>query len=264
MKIIKDYPVASFFLLTIGLAWILWVPLLIFEGYLQLTTIVIVIGGFSPFISAILIKLISSGKEDLKLWLKTIFMIKVNKTAYLFAFVYPILYSAASYGLYLLFGGTPADFSQTPPLLLYPIGVIFVFFLGGGQEEPGWRGFALKELLNSYSPFLSSVLIGIIWGIWHLPLFFVEGSSQAGIPFEWYLPNTIGMAMIFTMIYMKSSKSVIPSMVLHGGLNTAIAWFPMTESVLPSYAYITIVGWIVVLCFLIFFQRNEFFKRIEI
>ena len=262
MKIIKKYSLLSFFILTITLSWILWIPLLsFFNLQFQLTTLLIIIGGFSPFLSAIIITLLTEGKKELKNWLKTIFQFRIKLITYCFAIVYPVVYIAASYGLYLAFEGITVDFSQIPSIILYPIGVIFVFFFGGGQEEPGWRGFALKKLLRPYSPFLSSILIGIVWAIWHLPLFFIEGSSQANIPFSWYFPNIIGMSIIFTMLYLRSNKSLAPSMVLHGGLNTAIGWLPIQESILPPYAYITIAGWIFILIFIVFFQGNLFLTK---
>jgi uncharacterized protein len=181
MKMAKKYPVILFFILALILAWVFWLPLLFYDTPTQLIGVFIIIGGFSPFIAAIIVTLLSDGKTGLKIWLKMIFHFRSKITTYLLALIYTLFYAFATYGLYLLFGGIPAAFSQIPPVYLYPFGILFVFFLGGGQEEPGWRGFALKRLLKSYNPFLSSIFIGIVWAIWHLPHFFIEGTSQAGI-----------------------------------------------------------------------------------
>lgn len=262
MKMAKKYPVILFFILTLILSWVLWLPLLfIYDTLTQLIGVFIIIGGFSPFIAAMIITRLSEGKTGLKDWLKSIFHFRSKISTYLFALIYPLFYAFTAYGLYLLFGGIPAAFSQIPPVYLYPFGILFVFFLGGGQEEPGWRGFALKRLLKSYNPFLSSIFIGIVWAIWHLPLFFIEGSSQAGIPFGWYFPNVIGMSILFTMLYLRSNRSVIPSMLLHAGLNTAIGWFPMQKISLPPYAFITIAGWIIVVFLIALFYRKSFFTK---
>jgi membrane protease YdiL (CAAX protease family) len=55
--------------------------------------------------------------------------------------------------------------------------MILMMFLGGGQEEIGWRGFALDRLLSRHNDFIASLILGTIWGLWHLPLWFMMTSS---------------------------------------------------------------------------------------
>jgi uncharacterized protein len=87
--------------------------------------------------------------------------------------------------------------------------LIVVALLGGGQEEPGWRGFALPRLQATRSPLRATVILGLLWGLWHVPLYgplgFVVPLLLA--PFYTYLFNRTG--------------SVIPSLVLHGSFTAA-------------------------------------------
>jgi len=261
MNLIKRYPLASFVTIALSISWIIWIPLIVLgQDLLPGITGFIIIGGFGPFLSAVIVTLIADGRDGFRKWRKQVFKVRVGAKFYILVFLFPIIYAALSYSLYLLMGGTPADFSNVPPWYLYPLSLVFVFFLGGGQEEPGWRGFALPRLLSKYSPFISSIIVGVIWAVWHIPLFFVGGSSQAGLPLEWYIPNVIGMAMVFTLLYLKTNGSVIPAMVLHAGLNSAIIWFPMKSGILPSYAYITIVGWSIVVLLILIYGRKGFFR----
>jgi len=261
MTLIKQHPFASFVAITLVISWIIWSPLIILGQNISPVArlILIISGGFGPFLSAIIVTVITEGLNGFREWRKRIFKFRVGAKFYIFAFLYPLILAALAYGLYLLMGGTPADFASLPPWYLYLVGLVFVFFLGGGQEEPGWRGFALPKLLSKYSPFIASIIIGVIWTIWHVPLFFVEGSSQAGLPFVWYLPGVIAVAVVFTLLYLKSCGSVLPAMVLHAGLNAVADWLSMDSGILPSYAYVTIVGWILVILLIMVYGRTRFF-----
>lgn len=261
MTLIKQHPLTSFVAITLAISWIIWSPLIVLGQNISPVArlIIIIIGGFGPFFSAIIVTLIADGRNGFREWRIKIFKFRIGATFYILAFLYPIILAALSYGLYLLMGGEPIDFTNVPPWYAYPIGLVFVFFLGGGQEEPGWRGFALPKLLSKYSPFISSIIIGVIWTIWHIPLFFVEGSSQVELPFEWYLPNVIAIAIVFTLLYLKTSGSVLPAMALHAGLNSVVSWFPMESGILPSYAYHSIMGWIVVILLIMIYGRTRFF-----
>jgi membrane protease YdiL (CAAX protease family) len=85
--------------------------------------------------------------------------------------------------------------------------VIFTVFFGGGQEEFGWRGFALPELQKSVTPLQASVILGIIHAVWHLPLYFngwyQDGASVSELFFligsriAYNIPTTIVMTFFF-------------------------------------------------------------------
>lgn len=258
MNLIKQHPFSAFVVITFAISWIIWSSLLVFEQPIMLVLPVIILGAFGPLLSAVIVTLVTDGRDGLRKWRKQIFKFHIGAKFYILALIYPIIFITLSYGLYLVMGGEPIDFTNVPPWYGYPI-LVFVFFIGAGQEEPGWRGFALPRLLSKYSPFISSIILGFIWTIWHIPLFFIEGSSQVELPFEYYLPNVIAMAIVLTLLYLKSSGSVLPAMVLHAGLNSVLTWFPMESGILPSWAYLTIVGWIIVILLMLIFGRTSFF-----
>jgi len=64
--------------------------------------------------------------------------------------------------------------------ILIAVSFVYIFFLGGPfQEEWGWRGYALDKLQARWSAFVSSVVLGVLWGAWHLPLFFIARKIQS-------------------------------------------------------------------------------------
>lgn len=230
MSAARRHPLASFFVLTFAISWAFFVPLALVGRNLSfpVTALVIIAGGFGPLIAALIISAVSEGRAGPGALWRRIKTFRVGGRWYIFVLAFPIVLAFATYWLYVAAGGTKLDAETTPPFYLYVPSLINVFFLGGGQEEPGWRGFALPRLQSRYSALKASIILGAVWGLWHLPLFFVPGSSQSPLPLPWYLPHTIALAIIFTWLFNNSRGSVFLAMLLHAGLNAATGWLPLS------------------------------------
>ncbi len=113
------------------------------------------------------------------------------------------------------------------PWYLYPINLLFVTLLAGGNEEPGWRGFALPALLERFHPMTATLILGTVHTLWHLPLL-----SQYGTTFEMYLFNLIPLTVVLNWFYLKSRKSVVPVMLLHASTNVIGNLIPTPMAVL--------------------------------
>ena len=243
---IKKYPVLFFTILAYICSWIFWIGLIVTEPSGLSETVLMILGGTGPFFSAMIMTGLLRGKKGIIPWLKKIFRVRVRGRWYLLALVIPITIAFLTIGIIVLIGGFSIDISSVAPLWAYPIFFLYIFFLGGGQEEPGWRGFALPRLLKRYSPLVSSLIIGVIWAFWHVPLFFMEGSVQKDIPFVWYVLNTFGFTFIFTSLYLKAA-SVLPAMVLHSGLNAIGNYVPIEEGIAAAFPYLAMSSLIVAL-----------------
>lgn len=113
------------------------------------------------------------------------------------------------------------------------IGVFLATALYGGPlgEEPGWRGFALPHLQRRLSPLLASVVVGIGWAAWHLPLQLrgayeaSMGSGSWGVVTRFL--SQVAVAVVFTWVFNRSRGSLVAVVVLHTSLNnTAGYWLP--------------------------------------
>ena len=95
--------------------------------------------------------------------------------------------------------------------------IIPLILLGPLSEEFGWRGFLQKRVNNEFSPILGSLVIGITWSLWHLPLFFMLGSSQHdfNMPFLSFLIAVTSSSLIYTYVYIKSNESLFSAILLH-------------------------------------------------
>lgn len=94
--------------------------------------------------------------------------------------------------------------------------------IGGGLEELGWRGIALPELEKTFTPLMSSLVLSIIWFLWHFPLFFIKGTNQYGCSILIFYLGVLGNTFILTWIYNKT-ESLLISVVFHASSNTVMA-----------------------------------------
>jgi membrane protease YdiL (CAAX protease family) len=97
--------------------------------------------------------------------------------------------------------------------------------LGPLGEELGWRGFALPRLLKRFSPLVASLILGVIWGVWHLPAFFVSGLPQTSLALPVFLLNVLFLSILATWIYRGTGGSVLSVALFHFAVNCAIDAF---------------------------------------
>ena len=214
----------TFFVLAFAISWMIWLPLLLFPARADQLDFLVLIGVYGPFLSAIITDLIYDGRAGLWNWLKSVFKWRIPVRWYLIGGVLiNFLFVALHIGLYLLLGGrlllANGDIPWYGYLLIFPVSVFLGFPFGSGLgEEAGWRGFALPKLLERFSPIIASVILGAVWGLWHIPVLLMstwEGSTQGILLFVYVIP----LSMIMTWVYLKSRRSTIPVMLMHTGGN---------------------------------------------
>jgi uncharacterized protein len=108
----------------------------------------------------------------------------------------------------------------------------------------GWRGFALPTMQEYMSWRSASLLLGAIWGIWHLPLLFVTGSPQSNIQFIAFFVLIISSSVFYTWLYNRSKGSVLPVLALHTVSNSwpgLIPILPLDAVQSPYYFVIALV-----------------------
>jgi membrane protease YdiL (CAAX protease family) len=150
-----------------------------------------------------------------------------------FVFLFPAITSVAALYLFDLLGGPTVDWSGLKPLpSVIPMIVMLTIFAGIG-EEFGWRGFAMPRLQARHSALVSSVIVGIVWSIWHIPLFLAEGTTQ----YRWqmqagllpavftYLVYLIASSIQYTWVFNHTRGSVLLAAVMHGAANAWIGGY---------------------------------------
>ncbi len=111
--------------------------------------------------------------------------------------------------------------------------LIIPMIIGGGVEEIGWRGLLQPQLEEKYPHIVAAVSVGIIWAIWHLPLWFIDGTNQQSMNFIWFCINTIMLSFfIGSVTYV--SKSIFMAILAHASINAFWEIMEATDKILPS------------------------------
>ncbi len=227
-----------YFVLAFLISWLFWGVVFITDkiDIINSSTASVITGistllvGFGPLFAAMIVIKVNGG--SIRLWFRRIFLWKVKFHWYLAALVVPVLVFLASGELYSLMGGEVAErFDFNLLAVLIPL-FLWNTFLGGGQEELGWRGFALLKLQEKYTALTASIILGFMHALWHLPMVFIPGTYQASSSFLFYVLSVIGIAVVCTWLY-NNTGSVLPVMIYHG-MNNTLPLFALLPSFDPE------------------------------
>ena len=226
--LIKKYQLIIFFALTFVFSWFPW--------YAGIAPEVMAMG---PSIAAFIVVLIIGGKQGFVDLIRPFGRWRASLGLWVIAILGPAVLYLIGLGVHLLMGGEAPPFIMIKEELnlipLYLVIVVLMPWNGPVGEEFGWRGYALPKLQNKYGPLIASLVIGTVWGLWHLPSFFaplgVVGALTAalGLGFIFlYTLGTIANSIFMTWLYNKSKASaLIAGIVWHAAINF---WAPVLLS----------------------------------
>ncbi|HSK99141.1 MAG TPA: type II CAAX endopeptidase family protein [Rubrobacteraceae bacterium] len=195
---------------------------------------VTVIGTFGPLVAAVVLIAHESGRVGLRSLLGRILHWRVAPIWYGVVLLGPILLYLAALSLeVILLGGQPPSLGALIGALpiLAIVTVYMVIFVAFG-EEVGWRGYALPALQARYGALVSSVILGVLWALWHLPLFFNPHTHYSNLPFVLQVAFQIPVAILFTWVFNSTGGSVLMAILLHAVLNASSRLW----NVLPEYS----------------------------
>jgi len=225
---IKQNQISIFFVLTFVLSWFPW--------YAGIAPEVMAMG---PSIAAFIVVLIIGGRRGFVNLLRPFGRWRASLGIWGLAIFGPGILYLIGLGVHLLFGGKAPPFIMIREELnlipLYLVMVVLMPWNGPVGEEFGWRGYALPKLQNKYGSLIASLIIGTIWGIWHLPDFFaplgVISALVAALGMGFLIPYTLGTianTVFMTWLYNKSKASaLIAGIVWHAAIDF---WAPILLS----------------------------------
>ncbi|MEM2004760.1 MAG: type II CAAX endopeptidase family protein [Zestosphaera sp.] len=224
-----------YFIVAFAFSWIFWIPqVLVARGILLTPSIItdFLLGpfnpaAFGPLVSAFSLTYLNEGVSGLKSLLKRGLDCNFRKVWFIPIFLlFPVMTGSALL-LTMLAGETPPELTTSYDLFTVAMIFTYIFFLGGPfQEEWGWRGYALDRLQERWSALTSSILLGLMWGLWHLPLFFMPGTIQSQTPFWGFMSLIICGSLLFTWIYNNTGGSILAVMLFHTMNNLSLVIFP--------------------------------------
>lgn len=176
------------------------------------------------------------GRRDY--WKRVISFKRIPAKWYLVIFLFvPILNGLAAI-LDKLSGGTGAAWGEVSlNVLTNPASIVLSILFASlfpFIEELGWRGYVLDRLQERNSALVSSLILGTVWALWHLPTFFIRDSYQAslgiGTPaFWWFFAGIVPLTFVFTWIYNNTNRSTLAVILFHAMVNFTGELFTLTE-----------------------------------
>jgi uncharacterized protein len=219
--------VAVFYLIACSFSWLVWLPLILGpDGLKVLATsfsfpVFVCIGTLGPLLGSFVAHRRESGN-----W-RAVHLLPRGRLAWIWLALGPllILFSRVFVFSALSTQGGPAAWKWHIGALRGIWIPMFNYNLLGGPlfEEFGWRGFLQSRLQCSLSPWISAVLVGLMWAVWHLPLFIL---GWGGVTFPLFMMIQVGVSVIIAFAFNASGESVIVAILMHSAFNAANRFIP--------------------------------------
>lgn len=209
---VKKRQIIIFFALTFVISWYPWYT----GGH-----------GFKaagPSYAGLIVVALVGGWAGIKEALRRLLRWRVGAKWWAVALLGPLAFTLVAIGIHVQSGGEAPNFlswKQEPHMVLVLVLILISPMGGAGGEEPfGWRGYALPRLQakwGRWGPLLASLIIGIVWAVWHLPEFYNPASTQYALGWSGFVPliiSEIANSIIMTWLYFKTGGSVLVAGVI--------------------------------------------------
>lgn len=253
--LIRPTHLIPFVLGAFGLTWGLAIVYVAFPstveslfGPLSMTNPLFILAVYAPAIAAIGIVLFVAGLPGIRRFLKRALLWRCPLRWYAFILVGipAIMYAGAAMN-----GAILCDlFPIHPWMAIFP--ALAMAAVIGPVEEFGWRGFALPLLQQRFRPLAASLILGIIWGLWHLPAFMLSGAPQSAWSFGPFFVGSIAISIIMTPMFNESRGSIFVPAIAHFQLNNPI--FPDAH---PHDSFLLGISAVII----VFVFRSSFLRR---
>ena len=215
---------------------------------IPVSTAVLIVSGFGPSIAAFVIVGAFSGSLGLRRWLGVCLNRHIGWRWFALAFLTPPLVMMVALAIHILLGGAiPAPIAAAHiPLAIANFGLVLL--VGGPLgEEFGWRGYAMSALLAQTTWRVASLLLGLVWALWHLPLFFMGGTAQSQMPIFVFMLNISAGSVLFGWLFVRTKGSVLPAILLHTSLNAWAGLLVIVPSTATGRPYDIVTGLLVMI-----------------
>ena len=223
-----------FFVVTYAWSWLIWLFLVLAgagviplgKGLLGALTVPLsYLGAFGPAVGAFFSLRTLHGKGAVREYLRGLLDLRFGWWGWLAP---PLVLGGTTWLAWILpeLWGAPRLAMFLPSVWVFPPYLLLMILVGGGQEELGWRGYILDPLEERLGPWLGNLVLGVVWAVWHVPLFFIQGTTQRFMPFLGFALYLIGCSYLFAAMRKAAGKRTLAGLVAHGWGNALVPLFP--------------------------------------
>jgi membrane protease YdiL (CAAX protease family) len=226
--------IVRYFAITFAVSWACFLAacalsrtMAVGSGLSLPATGLLLVGTFAPALVALAMTVRTDGVEGVRAIAGRVLRWRVRARWYVFAVGYMVAIKLAVALVYRITIGTWPRFGNTS---WYVIIVAIVFSTPAqAGEEIGWRGYALPRLGARFGLARASVLLGIAWALWHLPLFFIPGVDNYGQPFAIFMVEVTALSVAVAWLYLNTGGSLLLTMLMHSAVNQTIGIVPSRD-----------------------------------
>jgi membrane protease YdiL (CAAX protease family) len=220
--------------------WFFWGLAILTGSNMEEGIVLLLVGVAGPMVTGILFTYLTrdkAGRRDF--WVRVIDVRRIPLRWYLVVFLLPLALQLLAAATDVLFGGSGATWGEAAlGVVSNPLSVVFSFLfvaLIPFIEELGWRGYVLDRFQERHNALVSSLVLGVAWSLWHLPMSFIPGSYQSGLglgtPAFWlFYIGIIPLSLFFTWIYNNTLRSTLAVILFHAMVNFSGELIALSES----------------------------------
>lgn len=262
----------KFFFLTYALTWACFITVVRIShgpapntpGLALVRGFLLLLGTFAPSLVALGITARAEGRLGVRAMLRRVVQWQVGTRWYLFAILYlPAIKLSVALVHRVMTGSWPRFGTEPWYIILVAIAISTPVQAG---EEIGWRGYALPRLASRVGFARASLLLGLVWSAWHLPIFFLPGADKYGQSFPIWTLQVVALSVAITWLYVHTNGSLLLTMLMHSAVNQTVGIVPSANAN-PGNPFAVSVSlvmwltavflWVTVLYFLIRMPRME-------
>ncbi len=185
---------------------------------------VFLLGVFAPALVALALTAQAEGRSGVTRLLARIGHWRVGARWYAVAIGYFVVIKLAAALVHRVVIDEWPPFGGTPVALII-LGIAMSTWVQAG-EEVGWRGYALPRLAQYLGLGGASLVLGVVWAVWHMPLFILPDSGSTGQSFPAYLLQVIPMSVVLAFLYWRTDGSLLLAMLMHASVNNTTGIVP--------------------------------------
>jgi uncharacterized protein len=240
---------SAFFVLAFAWSWgIGFAAMQLQARHPALSTALMMVSGFGPSMAGIAVVAALSTLEEFRGWLARCLNWRIGRRWIAFAFALPPAVMLLALAIHSALGGAMPALTAADHIPMAIANFGLVLLIGGPLgEEFGWRGYAMPALADKLDWRAASLIIGVVWGLWHLPLFFMASTAQSHMPIPLFMLNILAGSVVFGWLFEQTKRSVLPALVLHTSLNAWAGILVIVPTATSGGSYAVVTGLLVLI-----------------